>query len=159
MSLISMHGYLSLFLVHHGQPARLFLIGDGVVEAQGWRVGARRVLECKGAVVPDCIQQRKRLLKLVFGFARKTYDQIGGNRDIALGRVDPRNAFEILVAGVEPLHSVEHAIGAALDRKMHVVAECGGGVDGFHNVAREIARVGSGEADARNAIHFADRSQ
>ena len=76
-----------------------------------------------------------------------------------LARFHPRDAFEVLLAGVEALHGVEHARGAALHGQVHVVAKGRYGVDGVHDVAAEVARVRSGEAHAADAWNFADRGQ
>ena len=63
------------------------------------------------------------------------------------------------LAGVEALHRVQYAIRSALHRQVYVVAECGNSVDGFDDVASEVARMRCGEAHYANPRHFAHRGQ
>src|SRR5579872_3757954 len=125
----------ALVLVQHRQAARFLLVGDGVNELQRGRVGTRRVLESKDAVVLDLIEQRKRLLEISFSLAWEPNDHVGCDADFAACGLDPLDSLQILLAVIQPLHQAENARGTALDGQMHVVAERRRGINRMDNVA------------------------
>src|SRR5439155_6477614 len=90
-----------------------------------------------------------------FGFSRKAHNDVAGDADLAPRRLHPRNAFEVLLAGIEALHGLEHAGRAALHRQMHVVAECRNRIYGFNNVSSEISWVRGHEAHPLHIRKFA----
>src|SRR5437879_11297024 len=138
---------ISLALHQNRETTRFLVIGNGIVQIQSRRIRTRGILEREHSVVFDVVEQAKGLLKFGLGLARETDDDIGGQADFAPGGFYPGNPLEVLLPGVETLHGVEHARGAALYGKVHVVAESGHGLDGLHNILTEVSGMRSGEAN------------
>ena len=159
MPVVKMRLNLFLFVLEDGKTARFFLIGDGIGKMYCRGVRARRVFEGEDGVVSDFIQQAERFVKVGFGFAWEAYYDVGGDADLAFCGLHPGDTFEILVAIVETLHGIQDPGGTALHRQMHVVTKCGGGFDGLHDVASEIAGMRGGEADPLDSRGFGDGGQ
>ena len=119
-------------------------------------LGRGEYLKPKTQSYCDFGQQVDGLHEVVGGFAREADDDVGRNRDVAAGGLDPADALEVPVAGVLAGHHLEDAGGAGLDGQVDVVAEGRRGVDGVDDVAGEVARVAGGEADAADAGDLAD---
>src|SRR3954453_11860805 len=105
------------------------------------RVWARRILKSEDTVEVASLKERECLCEVGLGLAGKADDYIGGDADIAARRLHPGDALHVLLTGVETLHGVEHAGGAALHGKMDVIAQRGQCVDRVDNVAAKVARV------------------
>src|SRR5437868_979781 len=105
------------------------------------------------------MDERNRLLKIFARFARKSHNDIGRNRDVAASSFHPRNAFQILVAGVKALHRVQDLGRSTLNRQMNVVAEPWEGFNSIDDVFREISWVGSRKPDTLDSGDFRDRDQ
>ena len=149
----------ALLFLHDRQPAALFFFADVIGQIQRGGIGPARVLEAEQRIVFHFVQQRQRLLEVLFGLAGKAHDDVGGDGDVAARLLHPIDAAHVFVARVEPLHASQHVRGSGLHRKMHVIAQHRIVVDGVDDFLDEIARVRSGEAHAPDAIHFAHRAQ
>src|SRR5436309_15078864 len=134
---------LDLTLPRHQylQPPGFFLIGDRILELQSGSIRPWRVLESEHAVVADLLEQVQGLLEVCLGLAGEAHDHVRGNADFPRGGFHPADTFEILLARVEPLHRIEHAIRSALHRQVDVIAECRRGIDRLDNVPDKISRV------------------
>src|SRR5258707_896829 len=134
---------LLLFVVEHSQPPSFLRLGDSILQPQGRSIRPRRVLERKHAVIPNHVQQRKRLLKLPLSLARKPNNQIAGKRYIAPSRPNPRDPFQILGGVIDPLQATKNTKSPALHRKMHMIAKRRHGIYHIENAAPKIPRMKS----------------
>src|SRR5712692_866660 len=159
MSLVPPPLDLALLFLQNREAACLFLVRNGVFELQRRRVGPRRILEAEDAVVFDFIEQQKGLLEIGLSLPGEAHDDIGGNADLTLCRLHPRDALEILISRVETLHRVQHAGRAALDGQVDVIAEGGDGIDGCNDVTAKISGMGSCESYALDSGDFPHRGQ
>src|SRR5438552_3019485 len=82
---------------------RLFLFGNLVAHGERRRVRARRIFEAEQRVVLDLIEQRQRLVEIRFGLARKAYDNVGRDGDVAPRTLQPIDAPHVFVARVKPV--------------------------------------------------------
>ena len=146
---------LALAGVEDREALDLYFFGDGVVHVDGGGVGAGGILEAVDGVVAYFFEQSDGVFEVAVGLAGEADDDVGGERDVALGGLGPGDALEVPVAGVLALHGLEDGGAAGLDGEMDVVAEGGDGVDDVDDVAGEVARVRGGEADALDAVDFA----
>ena len=108
---------------------------------------------------PTRLEQRDRILEVLFGLARETNNHISCDADGPARGANPRNFFEIFLARVGAPHGAQNARRAGLDRKMNVVAERGRGVDRVDDLATEIIGMRSGEAHAADAMDCRDLAQ
>jgi hypothetical protein len=113
----------------------------------------------KHDVVSNLIKQPQRLLEIRLRLARKPDNDVGRERNVPLGRLQPLNPLHVLVPRVLSRHPFKHRRRSALHRQMDLVAERFGPVDGVDDVAREIARMRCGEPDPADPLHMADRFQ
>ena len=125
-------------------------IRDCVFQLQRRRIGTRRILEAENAVVLDFIQKDNVCSKSASVSPGKPTIM----SDVILipaWPLHPGDALHILLAGVEALHGIEHAVGTALHRQVHVIAQGRNPIDGFHDVTPEIPGMRSGEAHSPHA--------
>ena len=156
MPLIAALLNISLPLHQTGQAASLVLVRNRVLQMQRRGVGAGRIFERKHSVIFDGIQQPKGLMKIVLSLSGKAHNNVGCQADLAAGRFDPCNAFQVLFAGVETLHGIEYPGRAALHGKVHMIAEGRHGVDYVNDILAEVTRMRGGKAHplhARNLSH------
>src|ERR1035438_10202892 len=151
--------YGALLFVEDHEPASLLFVGDLILHGQRGGVGARRVLEAEQRIVLHFVEQLEGFLEIGFGLAGKAHDDVGGQRHVALGVLDPGDALDVLIAGIEPLHRGEYAAGTGLHGQVDVIAEHGIGVHGVHDGFGEVARVGSGVAHAADTGDLAGARQ
>src|SRR5215813_70987 len=100
------------------------------------------------------MEQHDRLLKLLFGFSGKTNDDVSRQTDRPLRGLHPRDAREVIFAGVFPEHCLQHSTGTALYRQMHVIAQSRRRLDGMDNVSCEVAWMGSRETHSADSWDF-----
>ena len=98
-------------------------------------------------------------LEIRLGLAGEADDDVGGDGDVAPRVLHPLDAAHVLVARVEPLHSLEHARRSGLHRQMHVIAQRRILVDGVDDLLHEIARMRGGEAHAADARNLGPRGR
>jgi len=150
---------LALACVEDSQALDLYLFRDGVFHVDGGGVRTTRILEAINRVVAYFFEQCDGVFEVAIGLARKADDDVGGQRDVTLGRLGPGNALEVPVAGVFTLHGLEYGGAAGLDGEMDVVAEGRNGVDDVDDIAGEIAGMRGGKADALDAVDLTDRGE
>src|ERR1700739_2182916 len=150
---------LALPVERHLKAFSFFSLGNGINHCESWRVGPAGGFETEHAIVLHFLEKVHGLYEIVGGLSRKSDDDVGRERNLSLCGLDPADAFEVPVGGIFAGHHFQHARRAGLNRKMHVIAERRDGVDGFDDVAGEIAGVAGGEADAADAVHLADGSE
>lgn len=151
--------YLALPFKQDLKALSLLGFGDRIDHGERRRVGPRRILEAEYAVVLDLFEQVHGFDEIIGRLAWESHNDVGGERDVAPGGLDPADALEIPVASVLARHELEHAGRARLHGQVHVVAEGGHGVDGFDDVTGEVARVARGEANAADAGDLADSGE
>src|SRR3989449_3912199 len=94
------------------------------------------------------LDERQRLLEVVFGLAGEPDDDVGRERDPGYRPAQRRHHGEIARPVVAPQHPLEHARATALDRQVHVLAHGGRLPQGRDHTVREIRGIGRGETDA-----------
>src|ERR1700722_17832671 len=124
---------------------------QGIDHRQGWRIGSARVFKTEDAIVLNLLQQVHRLNEVVGGFAWKSDDDIGRERNLSFSGPDPADALQVPFSCVFPGHHFEYARGTRLDREMHMIAKSWKCVDRVDDIPGEVARMAGGEANAADA--------
>src|SRR5665213_3369280 len=150
---------LALPVKQYLKPLGFLAFRDRVDHGKRGRIGSRRVLETENAIVLHFGEEVHGLNKIVWGFAGKPDNNIGGDRDWPPCCLDPGNPLQIPLRGVLPRHHLEDPSRARLDWQVHVIAEGGRGVDCVDYVAGEVPGVAGGEANAADSSYLADGSE
>ena len=95
-------------------------------------------------------------LEIGIGFARKTDDEIGRNRNVGTRLAQPADDRFVFEHGVAALHRRQHAVGARLHRQMHVAHQLRQARVGVDQALGEFLRVRGRVADALDAGNFGD---
>ena len=131
------------------QTAAFYLVGNVIFKAFGSHGAfAFRVLEHVSGTVAYFAHQRQRGLMVFFGLAAETGNDVGGNGAFRHDTLDGSDAFQIIFAGINTVHPLEHGIAASLHRKVNVFAAVGVFSDGFNQLVRDVFGVGSGKTNS-----------
>ena len=130
-----------------------------VAQPHGGRALAQRVLEGIRVVEVGLDHQGEGLLELRLGLAREPDDDVGGEGDAGNGRTELPHDFEIPLPGVAPQHPLQHRVGAALYRQVHVLADGRRARHRLDDAWREVGGIGAGEPDPPNPVYRSDRAQ
>ena len=146
------------------QPRQAFLFGfHGHIVRQrgGGRSRPGAVDEAEGMIEDRALHQVQGGLEVGFSFTRKADDEVRSETDPGPRLAERGHPLLEIRDGIAPFHHRQHPVGTALHRQMHMVGQFGHFGEGLDQGIAELGRVGSGEANAFDAVdggHVMDQS-
>ena len=146
--------------VHEAQKAFVALFFEGgrklAGHVGGGSIAARGIFKNVGLVEFDFARERKGLLKVFFGLAGKTNDDVSADADAGFGAAQFFNDPQKSLAGVTAVHQFQQTIAAALDGEVGAFTEFRQARVGFDEVIAVTFGMRRGETNAFEAVDFVD---
>ena len=96
-------------------------------------------------------------MEIIFGFTRKSDDDISRNGDAFSCLANPPDKIDIFLGGVSAVHRFQDFIRPRLHREMKMIDQLWQTPVGLDQIFAESDRMRRGEAQSFQAVDFVDR--